>query len=165
MSPAEFILPVDWQLSPVKSPLGVSLAESPSGLGPVKVVPGGIYSLSSSDAFPSMSEKLVLFPRRAYSSDRVSPQSWRIHQFVCSAEQFSCSPAGVFHHFCILHVVIIAFSNCVAFPFNMEHYAMENSNICIHVLNLTRPYPRQRWIVVQHLYGTFATVAPDSSQE
>ena len=31
--------------------------------------------------------------------------------------------------------------------------------------NPIRPYPRQRRIFVQHLYNTFATVAPDSIQD
>jgi len=64
----------------------------------------------------------------------------------CVLSGATISPAGVFF-ICILHVVIIASSNRVAFLFNMEHYAIEKFKHMHSCVNPIRPYPRQRRII------------------
>ncbi|KAI5418706.1 hypothetical protein KIW84_043074 [Lathyrus oleraceus] len=148
-SPAEFILPEDW--ASYHSRL---ISASPAELFLLVNIVGRPRRSSSYSPKHGLflSESCFITPQRvAFSSPSgfvwlVPQQLPCFPQWICIEDfsaQSSCAYSPQSSHHIALHIVIIiASSNCVAFPFHMEHYAMEkfkHMHSCVR--NHIRPYP------------------------
>ena len=107
---------------PISSPSGAGLRKFISRAYPSC----GLFGSSPAECFISQS-RVYPSPAAVLFSNMSEKSLLSLQSLPAELEYLISfgSPAGVFHHFCILHIVIIASSKCIAFPFNMEHYAIE----------------------------------------
>ena len=130
---------------PISSPSEAGSLKFISSIYPIcglKDIPSGVYLSPAAVLFFTMSMK-SLYHSSSRVPRRVFPQEESPHR-VRVSDHFGSLARVHLHFACSNHCIL---KNCVAFPSNMGHYAIEKFKHMHSCVNFTRPYPRQRRII------------------